>query len=311
MSRKFGIVMICVWSVVALALIGLLVTLICLRGTSGRGGFNLWSWSAHPDSAQATQYADKSFPAAGINEISVNSTNADISFSQSSDKKIKVDITGVGGPKDKQAYTVAQSGSTLRITQNAKWWNFSLSLVNNQRIAITLPKSYSNALTLNSTSGDITFKGGYAFSNASIYKTSGDLNGDAVKAGSFLLKTTSGDLNLSELDADYEIHSTSGDMQISRLDGHGSISNISGDGTFGVQKLTGALSISSTSGDYQLKLAKSVGARITAHTASGEVNAGFPMRYSGDDRHGATDLFGRSPYNNIDVSLLSGDVSFS
>lgn len=329
MNRKFIAVMIAVWTVIALALIGLLVFFMGFGHGFGYGNWN-WGWNhgfnysdfvkpenqadaKGSDNGKKIQIINKSFAVSDISNVSVNASSADVGFSQTQGDKIKVAVIDNTSPDAIKYYSVSQEGSTLKIAQKYRWLGLSFFNWGNykQRIMITLPESYKKELNLNLTSGDIYFDGNYTFAKASVYKTSGDINGGSLTADTFRFQTTSGDINLKKIDANYDISSTSGDLQVGTLNGCGSVNAISGDITFNISKLTGALNVSGTSGDIDIGIANDIGADIKADTTSGDVNGNFAMTYSGDDRNHATAAIGKSPYNNITVSTISGDINLN
>ena len=201
----------------------------------------------------------------------------------------------------------------LEITQkDNNWFSFFNFGGVSQRISITLPESYKNDLTLNDATGDIDFDGNYTFKNAGIYNTTSDLSGGSIKADTLTLKTVTGDIDLSKIDAKYDISVTTGDMKVLALDGYGSINTITGDITADIGKLSGALNVSVITGDTTIGLSKNVGANISARATMGDINAdNFAIQYSGRDRNNATAKVGKAPYNNIDASAITGDVTFS
>lgn len=305
--------MISIWSVIAIALIGLLAFFIFSSHSSNFHGWD-WNFNFNGSSGSQTQYVDKSFAATDISEINVDAKSADVSFSKTQGDSIKVNIEGSSNSDKKDMYSVTQNGSTLQITQDYKPWGFIFFNFGmfNQRISITLPESYKKDLALNLTSGDITFNGDYTFGKASIYKTSGDLRADSLTSDTFTYKSTSGDINVSKLDAHYDLRSTSGDIKFDDLAGYGSINNISGNINCIISKLSGALDISAISGNVGITLPHDVSADISANTVSGDIDAnGFDVSYSGRSRNHATAKIGSSPYNNVSVSLTSGNVNLS
>lgn len=308
MNKKFAMVMIAIWSVIALVLIGLLVFFII----HGHGSGWNWNWNSDDSDNNMTQYIDKSFASSDISEISLNASNADVSFSKTQGEDIKVSINGSGSSDSKDIFSVSQDGNTLKITQKYKSWTYFIHLFNSSdRISITLPESYKKDLTLNVTSGDISFDGDYTFGKAEIYKTSGDLKADSLKAGTLKIKTVSGNISVSKLDAHYEISSTSGDMDFNGLAGYGSFSSVSGNLKCNVSELSGALDISAISGDVGVTLPKDADADIYASTTSGDINSDFNMSYSGHNKNHAEATLGSPPYNKVSVSLTSGDIDFT
>ncbi|HEX2938108.1 MAG TPA: DUF4097 family beta strand repeat-containing protein [Ruminiclostridium sp.] len=301
MNKKTGIVFITIWTIIAVVLIGILVSGFFLRNKI----FNAFSFEG-----TQTIYVDKSYTSSSIGEIDIKVASADVNFTQSTSDSIKVHISGYGDSKD--LYTVKQDGDKLYIVQKNKYFVFPFSFgFRGQHIDIEVPESYNKDIMGDLASGDISFKGNYSLGNINLHKVSGDMEADSIKADKITIVSTSGDLNIANIEGEYKINSTSGDMEIKSLSGFGSINSVSGDITCNLAALNGDLDINSTSGDLDLGIDKSIGAKIDAKTVSGDINANFAMSYSGNNKHSAEASIGDAGNNTIKVSHISGDINFS
>ena len=298
--------MIAFWSVITVILTSLLVSFILSGHFSNpfRWNFN------YSGPTGATKTTEKSFACDGIDKINLSVASADVSFSKSPDNNIRVTVEGTTDSQGNNLFDVAQSGSTIEITQKSRDWGFFLFYFGSvhNRVSIQLPESYKKDLSASLTSGDITFNGDYTFGNADIRKTSGDVNGGSITADTFTFKSTSGDSNLSKVCANYTISSISGDIKISDLEGHGSVNTTSGEFSCNISKLDGSFNYSAISGDAQIGIAKGIGANLSANTVSGDVSANFDLEYNGRGSHNATAKIGNSPYNSMSFSTTSGDI---
>lgn len=312
MSKKVASVAIVTWSLIALALIALLVFFI----TCGRGYNGLFhgNWSGSFNSGPVAVLTSKTVPVSDISAININASSADVNFTHSQGSNIEMQIQGNSGSNSKNMFSITSDGGVLAITQNfnpLSGFPFIFGS-SNHTINITLPDSYSKDLTCNLTSGDINFGGNYTFGRANIKQVSGNIGGGSIKADSLTLNSTSGDLRLSGINAgSYKISSISGDLSVSSISGAGSVDTTSGDLRFGLTSLTGACNVSTTSGDINIGIAKGVSAQIGANANWGNIKTNFPAEYSGRNRNNATAKVGSGPYNPLNVSVTSGDITIN
>jgi lia operon protein LiaG len=312
MNRKVATVAIVIWSCVAVAFTGLLIFFIA--GGHGYNGLFNWKWSGSFNSGPVTVLASKTVPVSDISTINLKASSANVNFTHSQGSDIDVQVQGNSNSNTKNMYSITSDGGELTVTQNfnpLSGFPFNFGSLN-QTINITLPDSYSKDLTCDLTSGDINFDGDYTFDRADIKQVSGDVGGGTIKANSLTLNSTSGDLRLSGINAgSYDISNVSGDISVSSLSGAGSVGTTSGDLRFGIASLTGACSVSATSGDINIGIAKGVSADVGANTQWGDVNTNFPVEYSGRNRNNATGKVGNGPYNSLNVSVTSGNITIN
>jgi lia operon protein LiaG len=303
MMKKTYAVLIAVWSVIAIILIGVLVSFISTE--SKHGSFN-WSfvWSFDKPDETQTHTIDKSFNLSDIDEINISSQNADINFTQSQDDLIKVNIPKSDGNK----INVSQDGSTLNIDQHRNSFFTVFYITNRSTINIAVPEKYEKDISINSKSGDISLNGNYTFSKAFINKASGDLMADSITADTFSMKTASGDADISNLSAEYDIDSASGDITVESLSGNGDLRMVSGNLNVDIAKLDGELKIETVSGESNIDFAKDVNAEISTGSVSGEVKSDFDMNFSGKNGSGT---IGNSPYQKVKISTVSGDINLT
>jgi hypothetical protein len=105
-----------------------------------------------------------------------------------------------------------------------------------------------------------------------------------VPAGvKFASRTVAGDVNVTGLRSAVDVATVSGDVEVSTT-GTARASTVSGDvtATFGETDGEG-MEFASVSGDVILRLAGNVGAEVSAHTLSGEIDSDFDLRVRGEE----------------------------
>ena len=203
-----------------------------------------------------TKYtSDTHIVSESFSSIAVDTLEADICLLPTSDNTCSV----VYPQGDSLTHTVTVENDTLRVQRvdSRMWyehigifWNPEQDLV----ITVYLPMQEYASLALESTSGDISVPAQFAFSQADISTTSGDIDYRANTNGALSFSSTSGDLVICNLTAEQiSAQSTSGSMELSGIN-------------------TAELKVSSTSGDVELQ-ASAITSVLYATTLSGEIEA--------------------------------------
>lgn len=133
----------------------------------------------------------------------------------------------------------------------------------------------------------------------------------------FASRMVAGDVNATGLRGPVDVATVSGNVRVSTT-GTARASTVSGnvEATFGETDGEG-MEFNSVSGDVTLRLAGDVGARVSVHTLSGEIESDFDLRTSGEDddendfgvRIGseASGTIGRGG-PELSVNTVSGDI---
>lgn len=254
-----------------------------------------------------------------IDEIMIATHSADIKFFNSATDDIKI-IQKSRKKNKKDLFQVTSSGSTLKI-ESSKKLNFCIGFCffRNSVYEIYLPASYTKNITVNTSSGDIDFevleetrlknlklttisgditlKNELYASNMKIKSTSGDIETSKLNADMIELETVSGSISNEYLESNQVYLKTiSGDIENRFLKGGVQISTVSGDIEIEKMNIIGKSKITTTSGDIEAKLDDNSNCQISADSTSGDIH--YPKLGT---------IFGNGN-NSLYFKTVSGDI---
>ena len=289
MNRTLIIIRIVIWSAIALALIGLLVS-----GVLGNrfGGFS-FEFNFGDGGNMKTVY-EETVPVAGISDLTLDLKSMNVVFTASDSAEIRI-VHEAAGDIDKDQYVkVEKTATSVTVKQPMPKGIWFFRTVVPQRLTVYLPTSYANALNINNTSGNLKIEPALYLSAFALRLTSGNFSCDApLTAKDIIICMTSGDVNVNALSCDtYNIISTSGNVRGGSLSGKGSLRMTSGDvgfdsvtgvqheiettsGNIRINSISGKASLRDTSGNISATL-KGPSADFTAHTSSGNIDVTLP-----------------------------------
>lgn len=205
--------------------------------------------------------------------LDVNVTASDLTFALGDGEKVQVAIDGKGAER----FEVDEGPGYLRLYERREtaWpWLFSPSFSGSPRVAITLPRG-------------LRFRG-------QVRTVSGDIRGELPLGKDLLLRTVSGDVDLTGSLAALEVHSVSGDLRwrVKRL--------FSGDMSLAFHTVSGDVRLFLPPGAY--------GIRGQGSAVSGGVELELPGVETA--KHGVTYRLKRSgePLVDLKFRTVSGDV---
>jgi len=267
-----------------------------------------------------TVYAEADAQFDGVKRIEIEGRFVDVNIIGTDEDE--VDLKGIirgklRGGKDFE-FKHKQNGSLLKI-----WIEAPRSIMGRFEANLTLKVPYSMDIDIRNSSGDVyieeiaadkmklvTTSGDIELKNIetqlTISATSGDLEIDYLK-GAILSASTSGDQSLNHIRASISTRATSGDLIFSNVIGDLSTKTTSGDLKF--ENIDGRISNVSTSGDLTINKAKTV---LDLTVTSGDIN-GDGIELIGDSRFKSTSGDVSMDFNNIstmsfDLKASSGDL---
>jgi len=309
------VVAIVCWSVVALLLIGILVS--ALTGGWFKGfGFNIIDFGTGEYSVMGKYEVD----AADVDTIEINWTSGRAEIEPYSGEKITFEESARRELEDQYKLAYELSGSTLKIRyiKSVISWN-----VPSKRLAVKVPQELAKKLsgfTVDSTSADVTVTGLTA-QKARLHTVSGEADATQCDFGELRLESTSGDLQTENLTVEKaEASSTSGEINLSGRFTEIKANTTSGDvraNVKGMKYFTGGsvsgklevesdtfpqqVEMSTTSGNVSLTIPEGEGFTANFSSVSGKLRCDFPVVNQGDE----------SIYNNgavkIKMNTVSGD----
>lgn len=243
-----------------------------------------------------------------FHKISINDLECDVKFIPTESGPCRV----VCFESSKIGNQVSVEEDTLVVTRQDKrpwyehfgiWWN------ENNTVTVYLPKKEYESLHVKTLSGGITIADSFAFQEARLVSTSGDIAFTGRTSGNLYVKTTSGDINVNSIETKMtEIRSTSGDISLTGYTGGDLyVKSTSGDIRLGGIEAKMA-EIRSTSGDLSLSqmgasglMLKTISGTIKSEQTTSEGHAEM-ITTSGDISLYETDA------DTFDIKSTSGDV---
>lgn len=288
MRNKLSVASFLIWGLIALLLLGVLVS-----GLTGRLHINSIIGSRY--SAEMDLLREGRFPAGDVTNLDISCAYEDIRVKLVEGDTVTVRQYG-DSSRDlpfEDGKKAVDGGYQLKIEVPHKTLDFSFGLFRGPYLEVELPSGYGNNLSLSAVSGNVDFPEGYSGKALSISNSSGDVTlgagspdsltistvsgninlGDAVVAGDTKISSMSGDIRAADISArNANLKSTSGNVGFGELTAgiRADISTMSGDMRGGALK--GAeFDCGSVSGNMTLDKALSGGGRL--HTSSGNVAA--------------------------------------
>ena len=318
MNRKFILLMIGVWSIIAIVFGIILVTGIKEKPAQNFK-FNF--------KAREQQVKEAKSSMQGINKVKIIAKSEDIIIHETAEEMLRM----VATTDEENTVELLEDGDTIIIEGSKEPIQIQFGMVQNEKIDIYLPKNYNKSLEIVSTSGDVEIQNALTLEQFDCKQTSGDIevlesmeinsikinstSGDVefnrpVRTKEITVHSTSGTLNMQEINTNqYDLSTTSGDLRIGSLVGQGSIGSSSGDIGVSIESLDGIVDVSSSSGSINLNLKDNLNRYLEASTSSGDIDGNVAFNYSKDGKEAfAGD---ENSINKIKVQTSSGDITIN
>lgn len=289
------------------AVIGLIALIILVIALNGKGSsHNLPPWLKFDSfsgifSANTPLMKEESFLLADISELDISTQYQSIRITLTGASYLTVRQYDLGSAK---LFSADTSAHKLKINIPSRFLvSFSMA---NPRLEIDLPRSYSKAIKLNSSSGSINLDGYAEFDSTAISSSSGTIRvNSGLKCADLNIKTSSGSINLGNTEASsIDINSSSGTLRLDELKADESLilKTDSGSIHLGSTKAS-SINIRSASGSQRLNKLQAAG-DIMLKATSGSINSEdiTAKSFTADSNSGALRL------GNIDAS---GQVNIS
>ena len=260
-------------------------------------------------------------------DIAVDTDEADVIF-KTSDNGVRV----VCSENDQTKFKAAVEDGTLKIScEDDRPWYSSIGWFRKElKVTVYLPAKEYGALTVDSSTGDVSLPAGLKFSDISVTGSTGKVECESGASGSLRIKLSTGDIRLGAISADsVDLNVTTGGINV------GSV-NCKGDMTLGVStgeaRLTdvkcGSLSTTGTTGDITINKVAVSGAidierstgdvrfencgagSIRVKTSTGDVTGTLssPMVFTTKTSTGDVSVPDSTSGGKCDVTTTTGDI---
>ena len=308
MDKLASIIKIFAYSVLALVLVGILISVLVYKKQIPLS-INLGSWIGgySYENSDAYSIGNAVIDAAGIKKVDIDWVSGSVEVKTTSSDKVSINENDSDGleEKFKLRYLVKDGILYIRFCEP---FNVSTKFPDNHRksLVVTVPENLAQLenFTLNTVSADSDVSG-ISSKNVKMNSVSGrvtiKLNG---KADFFEGNTTSGDINiLCDVD-ELKLHSVSGKATIDGSFIKASVNTTSGSAIINVTNKPEKITVGTVSGRTKITLMEDFGFTAKLSTVSGNLNCSLPVTTSGkfNVKHG-------DGFCNIDVSSVSGGLT--
>ena len=281
-NKKYKIVEIVAWSVVAVVLTVVLVGFMHKNSFEIDGLFGIKSNSKMKSIKEYTiDDMDQ------LKNISVDMSQGKVELTESEDDNIYIIFKSNKDIDSEKYLEVDKSSSALDIKTVQK---SKIHFTNNTSMGIELqiPKSYNQDLNIVTDVGDVKVREELNLKNLSVNTDVGDIKLD---------KDIKCDL--------YEIKTDTGDIKISSIDGKGSIESDIGDIKCGIDGIRGDIDIVSNIGDVDLDVSRDLEFKLKTDKLPDDMDIDFDNISKDDDFYGE---YGENPLHVISVKVDVGNL---
>ncbi len=208
--KNIAIVKIIIWSLVAITLTGLLIT---MATTGGLAGSNLFTFDLPGGNLETVRVQE--FPAAEIENLDIRWTSGTFNILPTAGDKIIITEKATGDLAESELLQISEQNRTLVIEQGESrrrifFFNFGWRNIENE---IQLPEKEYNRLRTRMTSGKFNLTN-LSFQTLDNEMTSGTMDFSAVKADDLTIDITSGKADITGTFAETDISLTSGSIDL-------------------------------------------------------------------------------------------------
>lgn len=307
--RKITLIMIIVWSLLALLIIAALVGGIVYRGSAGISGITSFA-----DSGGSREMVyENTFPIDGIKDIDISLSSETVDIFPSKDNTLRVVQYGHNLDRDR-VIVAEQQGDTLSIRRGGSgnrnfFFGFGINR-NRSWVEVYLPAPYRGHLKLDLTSGSVRIGTDLNLKDLGIDISSGTIRSDyGITAQEADIFMTSGTLRLDRLSAkEFSIDVSSGTVRVDHLAGSGRAQITTGSLRLYNVEIADHLSADSSSGTIAISLLGEPSLDFAGEVSSGTLHTYFDTYRKGDHDREYFAKIGDAPYKTLTTEVTSGTV---
>lgn len=284
--RRNAIIRLCIWSVIAVSLVGLLATWFITDTNIFQSG----GVSFMPMGLSSYRYKNADLYTAGNTELSDQVTSLDIEWISGSvtvrsydGDTVRIREDGNITDPDYQVHWFL-GGGKLHIKYTAS--KFFFRTPQNKNLTVEIPSGmarYLSSVEIEAVSATVELRE-IKTSELKLESVSGGINLEQIAANSLDLETVSGAITGTKLNvALIDIETVSGAISLAGQIGQGSVDTTSGDVTLSSDFPFESLDLETVSGDITLVCPQNDGCRIAFETVSGDIQSDLPFKKNGNN----------------------------
>lgn len=241
------------------------------------------------------------------NEISINASSVNIKVTSEDRKDIKVNL-------------ISSKDSVSTYTKNNKMYiavspisngNFFSGFGSSAKLEIIIPKTYSNELSVESSSGDI-FLSNLSLSNLNCIASSGNVTMRELSISALSCSSVSGTINgtvITTMDSSFK--SSSGNILLKKFSGNIVTRASSGDTKIDYTKFNNTITADASSGNVRLTLPKNSEFNLDTASSSGNINCSFPIEIKNSYKKKTLQGTVKNDNNKIYIRTSSGSITIN
>lgn len=311
MNRTLKIILIVIWSIIAIGFTVLFVYSINNRDEA----YGMFSSFDDSINSECTVQKDENIDINGTNKIDVSFSSSNIIIITTDEPNIRIVQKSSKTLTDDEKFQSIKSNNEITIKKGnlKEFFNIFNFGSKQEVIELYIPKNYNGDLNIDTASGDIEFNSDIELSNANFETSSGNIVlENSIKTKDINLETSSGNISLGTLITNrYNMESSSGNIKVNSLTGSGDIDTASGNIKVQYKDISDYSKVSASSGDIDLFIQDGLSFEFSGECSSGRISSNYDLSYKGKKHNEATAKIGNGPYIKIDASTSSGDIEIN
>jgi DUF4097 and DUF4098 domain-containing protein YvlB len=175
----------------------------------------------------------------------------------------------------------------------------------NVRAEISVPKSYTDPITIKTTSGGIEVADEFICRKINIESSSGGIRVNSIMAETINLKTSSGSINVSNVEGNISAETSSGHIKFDQI--IGSLTANASNGSINSELVSGNVNIHTRSGGINLG---NIGGNVSAEASSGNIKIDLANEnIIAETKSGSIRCSIGENMENISLASSSGDIT--
>lgn len=309
MNRNLKIILIVIWSIVAIGF-----TAILVYGISNQNGVSgAFDFCNNSMNSEVAVQKDEKVDLKNIDKINVDFSSSNIIIKTTEDINLRIIQKSAKTLTESEKFQIIKTNNEITIKKgNSIKFSNIFSFGNNQEIIeVYVPKNYNSDMDFETSSGNIEFDSDIELGNVNCEASSGNLFSNCnLRVKDINLEVSSGNISFEALLTNsYNIDASSGNIKINSLAGSGKLKTSSGNIKIQYKDITEESEATASSGDIDLVIPEGLSFEFSGECSSGKINSDFELNYKDKKHNEATGKVGSAPYKKIKARTSSGSIN--